>query len=972
MEKIILSLKNIYKILMTNDFPIYSESVIGERERKGQTVIRFWQNLLAAEFKSLPSGKMIWRYTEKRNRYTSQLCNRSLPSSVFQKYEKELAAQLSETSLLNQIDRFMQFLSGRLYKHEVLIRRTQELIRLCKTEDPYITDKIVSLLMKSAGDTGKAIRDVRFPLFQAGYLLSVMTLYAAAGDSMGEPAMEVLQQDSFSLHALWEMQRSQRTAISEKTTFWTNHAGTLQDCALPSKSFFGREEAVYDLLESILDRKKCLISGIGGIGKTELLRQLIRRCVEGNLVDTLAIVPYEGSLLASFARAFPGFQNKEPQESFHSICYQFQERAARGERVLLLIDDLHGEVEQDGELARLCDLPCGILITSRLDSLNGFETYHLTDPSITAGTLIFRDHYGQSLPQQDRCLLKELLQKEIICHPLTLKLMARAARSRGWSIAQLQSRLAEAGCSLSWTEGDRVVHLSEVYHQLYSFSHIPEDCRKLVELFTLLPHDAYTLAFLEKVFSEAIGDGDGLKTALKRLSSEGWLEKSESGYSMHPLIAQCLRRKTVTEYILQPYLPGIYRSLPADFLDGDWNERFNSKEYRTLNRILLSFTANLSGPVSPELFRNVCLSFYTVMPTAQEKAECFALLDRLREHCAAMNDELSTLYAMVCAFNERTLSELYLSLYERQSQHRTVPEELFYNFCCHAAICLRGEHKELCKQMLLEMIEGNVSPNIRTIAYYHMCILCSEENDFQGVLEWGEKGLDFAKKHPECGENMLFYMMVAPCNVYLAYQKLDKAEALLKEMSGMIRPDTLPSLLGEYYYLSALYERFKGNLEESLAKYKKWELILLEYYGKTAMYYNLLMETAITLSRMKRYQEAIEKYREVLAYYESLGVLSECVKARNNLASCYLDMGDAQTALDLLKEAKDHVNSMDPLLHGEIFRNLSRAYRILGNTEKEIPCLKESLPLLESVYGPEHERCTEMRERLAACERQLP
>lgn len=136
MEKIILSLKNIYKILMTNDFPIYSESVIGEKERKGQTVIRFWQSILIPEFKSLPAGKMIWRYTEKRNRYTSQLCNRSLPPSVFQKYEKELAAQLSETTLLAQIDRFVQFLSGRLYKHDVLLRRAQELIRLCRTEDP--------------------------------------------------------------------------------------------------------------------------------------------------------------------------------------------------------------------------------------------------------------------------------------------------------------------------------------------------------------------------------------------------------------------------------------------------------------------------------------------------------------------------------------------------------------------------------------------------------------------------------------------------------------------------------------------------------------------------------------------------------------------------------------------------------------------------------------------------------------------
>lgn len=39
MGKMILSLKNVYMILMTEDFPIYSESVIGRAERKGQTAI---------------------------------------------------------------------------------------------------------------------------------------------------------------------------------------------------------------------------------------------------------------------------------------------------------------------------------------------------------------------------------------------------------------------------------------------------------------------------------------------------------------------------------------------------------------------------------------------------------------------------------------------------------------------------------------------------------------------------------------------------------------------------------------------------------------------------------------------------------------------------------------------------------------------------------------------------------------------
>lgn len=965
MEKIILSLKNIYKILMTNDFPIYSESVIGEKERKGQTVIRFWQSILIPEFKSLPAGKMIWRYTEKRNRYTSQLCNRSLPPSVFQKYEKELAAQLSETTLLAQIDRFVQFLSGRLYKHDVLLRRAQELIRLCRTEDPYMTDKIASLLLRIAENAEESARDARFPVFQAGCLLSVMTVCAAAGEAMGDPALGVLHHDSLSLASLWEKQKQQRTETAAQAVFWTNHSGMLQDSALPYDRFFGREEAVYDLLEIIGNRQKCLISGIGGIGKTELLRQLIRRCVERNLADTLAVVPYESNLVASFSRAFPGFQDREPEESFHSILYQLRERTARGERVMLLLDDLRGDVRGDTHLAQLASLPCAVIITSRLDSLDGFETYKLTDPSVTAGTLIFRDHYGKALPPQDRGLLRELLQKEIICHPLTLRMLARAARSRGWTVAQLQSRLAEAGCSLSWAEGDRTVLLSQVYHQLYSFSRIPEDCRGIVELFTLLPHEIFAPGTLTELFPLVCGEMDTLQTALQRLAAEGWLEESESGYSMHPLIAQCLRRKTVTEDVLRPYLPGIFRSLPSETFGGEWEDSFNSPSYRAVNRILLSFTAELAGPVSPELFRNVCLSYYTVMPTAQEREERFALLDRLRDHCTEVNDELLMIYAVANTINERTLSDFYTSLYEQQSRCRTVSVELFDSFRCRAAMCMRNERRELARKMLLELIEGDVSPNIRTSAYYYMCCLSSEESDLEGLLKWGEKGLAFAKEHPESSGNMLFYMLAAPCNVYLVYQKVEEAGELLSQMTAMLREDTQPSLLVEYYYFSAIYERLCGNPEEALAKYQRLEAVLLEYSGKNITYYNMLMESAITLTRMKRYHEAIEKFRQGLAFYAEQGNTVECCRTRCNLSVCYLDMGDGETALELLTDAKDVARGMDPLFHGEVFRNLSRAYRLLGDAEQELSCVTEALPLLESVYGPEHERCVDLRDRLA-------
>lgn len=60
MEKITLSLKNIYRLLMNDDFPIYSERVISKKQRKGQTLLRFWYDMMVHEFCTLPYGKMIW------------------------------------------------------------------------------------------------------------------------------------------------------------------------------------------------------------------------------------------------------------------------------------------------------------------------------------------------------------------------------------------------------------------------------------------------------------------------------------------------------------------------------------------------------------------------------------------------------------------------------------------------------------------------------------------------------------------------------------------------------------------------------------------------------------------------------------------------------------------------------------------------------------------------------------------------
>ena len=107
-------------VLMNDDFLIYSERVISKKQRRGQTLLRFWQDMMAHEFCCLTYGKLIWRNDGTRNRYISNLCNRNDDLKCYHEYAKELGSQFSVEALLNQIRRFEDFLQSREYNDEAL------------------------------------------------------------------------------------------------------------------------------------------------------------------------------------------------------------------------------------------------------------------------------------------------------------------------------------------------------------------------------------------------------------------------------------------------------------------------------------------------------------------------------------------------------------------------------------------------------------------------------------------------------------------------------------------------------------------------------------------------------------------------------------------------------------------------------------------------------------------------------------
>lgn len=963
MEKMILSLKSIYKMLLTSDYPIYSESVIGKKNRKGQTLLRFWNSILAEEFRCLPCGKMLWRNDGSRNRYVSNLCNRSEELKLYCEYANEIASQVSVSTLLNQIQRFSDFLLNREYKYDILMRRIRESARLWEEEDICLTAEIKTQICEYASNSEWNIQyGTQGRLFQAGYLLSLLTLYAAAGEAMGDPVMAVLRSENCTMNALWEAQSRQREQKHNAVTFLTAHNSLLQDSPLSPDHFFGREEALFDLQEAVAQKGKYLISGIGGIGKTEMLRQLIRRCAEEHTADKIVAVSYQIGIAESFERAFPAYHLGNSEDTFRYILLQLQKEADNG-RVMILLDNLSNGMEEDPNLRRLLDLPCAVLITSRQTKLEGFEIYHLAPPSAATGTLIFRDNYQRTLTPENRESLAQLLQSEMLCHPLTLRLMARAANSKNWSVVQLKDHLLRSGVSLVWVDKERTVRLQQMYDQLYSLNRIPKECRELANLFTLLPLDSYSAEFLEKVFPCVTALAGGIGKLLEALVNGGWLDNGENGYFMHTLIAQCLRRKVLTESRLADILQDLHHRIP-DHQSWVVGEPVDENTKRICG-ILIHISQYLTGNVSRQVMLDILSAMGRLEFTGRVKEQYGAYLTQMLQRCPERDDTVDICYGITLGSWNCGDPVLFEDLYSRQKMTPTVPRGLFLTFCVTAGRSIAiVQRPDLMEKLLREGLCGEAAAGQKGKAYCGLAEKCRASGDLEGALQWGQQAKEYMADHAECGIEIRMHNLATLCASQLEFGHQQEAGELLEQLQSLLEENPSPLYQINCEDLAGHYEMSYGSMEKALQHFDTCMKVLLEYEGMDRNYILALNKAAVVLQRMGRSEEAAQKYHTITSWARQANDVPLLHMSSNNLAVLYLDQGKAGEAIPHLEDALTFARRQGGVALGEVLKNMARAYGLLGDPAKEYQCLREASPLLDEAYGLEHPRASAARKRL--------
>ena len=954
MERITLSLKSIYRLLMNDDFPVYSDRVISKKQRKGQTLLRFWKDIIAHEFCSLPYGKMIWRDDGMRSRHFSNLCNRNDELKIYHEYARELGSCISCDTLLHQEELFERFLTGREYSDAALRYRTEAFLRVL--EDDECVTGAISKQLKDIFEAQRENMNVEPELiaFRAAYLLTVMTLYAAAGTAMGDSAMAVLRDDGLGMDALWALRRQNQKQGSREVRLLTAYSALLQDTALSRNRFFGREAELFDLHDFAASGKKCLISGIGGIGKTELLRQLVRRCLEERLVDKLAIIPYRTSLAESMGYAFPDLMMLKQDEALHSALYRLRQEAQDG-TLLLIIDDVTNDAEADAGLLSLGELPCTVMVTSRLPALAGFETYSLGAPSPDACALIFRDNYGSPLSVAERSELSQLLSRPELRHPLTLRLIARAAGSKDWTVSALRKPLL-SDAALTFVEDGQLFRIEQVLARLYPAKRIPRGCETVIQLFTLLPRDSYSADTLLEDFPQLFPDRPELEKNLATLVRQGWLEQDETGYSMHPLIAQCLRRKTLPESYLAPFLSSLRPRLSRRI------EEY-LVENRRINLIFIHILHFITGSISADLLIDLMEAVIAQGLSRHQMEKYHQWLSQLLRRCTDRNDTVEIVwYRLLCGCSQIKADEVQ-AVFEKQLQARTVPTIRFMDFCILASERYISENLEMVERMLQTVLHTEDAPAHYKATAYGIQAHCADLSGYpDAAFSLAKTCAEFVTQHPECGEVITFDCLGHYAEFCLKFGRGEEAKALMNRMATMDKALSHPYKNLMHLTCIGIWEMYFGDLENARKAVEKALTITEELEGRCPAYYSTLSTMAIICQRQKRFREAENAYQEILKNGDGY---TDNSRNMLNYSVLLMDMGKPEKALQIIVEALAIVRERGGLMLGEALRNKARAHGMLGDCAQERECLEEALPLLEQAYGPAHDRPTAARERLA-------
>ena len=424
----------------------------------------------------------------------------------------------------------------------------------------------------------------------------------------------------------------------------------------PDKTFLskiiGRDEIVQSICDKLKkERKHIQLRGMGGIGKSEILRKVYSWFLENpgeHFYAHIAYLYYSGKFRSDLDSAidYPG-----KETSANPI--EYLKHLANTSKVLLFIDDVRNQMpdkgkiyEEDASFEEIVGSNISILFASRIMRMD-FSLISVKPLPIESCVDIFLREYNanidddvmtaddteccvaEDLTADDKEKLIQIIDGRAGRNTLVINRLGALTRDYGWTITQLEKELIDRnfnirqGLSESNAEYIDERTLQDELNKLYDYNEIKDAAeRSILEGFTLLADVPTDITTCAKWFSrDAEIDEDRCRIALMRLMRRSWLLSAKSkqnevivdNYSMHNIVRAAIKAQVeVDREEHQDLVMKVWTNLTMEVRKKDESEpKWADKVYAVPGECV-RFRIGIRN-MSSEMFRNLTLR--NILPT---------------------------------------------------------------------------------------------------------------------------------------------------------------------------------------------------------------------------------------------------------------------------------------------------------------------------------------------------------------------
>ena len=315
--------------------------------------------------------------------------------------------------------------------------------------------------------------------------------------------------------------------------------------SLPNVSgfFTGRDSEIEEIHKRLQENNVLFLSGIGGIGKSELAKHYAKAYKDS--YDAIIFAPFVNAIQMMIVddnyvqiHNFFQYPEEKPNEYFARKMRELAKLC--DERTLIIVDNF--DTTEDENLDKLLALNCKLLITTRRDFSEIYDNSQLDLGTLENPSEIFHEHYKKSLSDDERTCVDEII--EIICgHTMTVELLAKQMTAGRVKPEKMLAKLKEGGISESGKE--KVFHANEKgdvsrentydhIQALFDLSDLDDDEKYVLANLSLIPHTG--------IPAELFGEWCEIESfdTINNLAIEGWIrwDKEKDYISLHPVVGE--------------------------------------------------------------------------------------------------------------------------------------------------------------------------------------------------------------------------------------------------------------------------------------------------------------------------------------------------------------------------------------------------------------------------------------------------